>query len=284
VAHESVESDLRALGKYDLADEWVAKYLHNTPEEQERWLRLFGPAAQRRYRRQTVASVTLGVLVVLGIAVVIAWPKIDPPSASTLVSTACQDYVDYVIDSSSNSNTEIQDASNSASSAAKADSRWTGLASDLQTIASRSAAIASAAGADDPAAYAGMNLRDDPAGDARVTLTCGKTVQRDQAALGDHPIQVFESPESVSAGSEVVVKTQYANATSCNLEVVLPYGHLSAASGLGTATPDANGNSAWTWTIDDATTPGTAQAVVSCTASEDPVVGADTSVFSFQIN
>ncbi|MGH3733926.1 MAG: phospholipase D-like domain-containing protein [Acidimicrobiales bacterium] len=53
---------------------------------------------------------------------------------------------------------------------------------------------------------------------------------------------------------------------SCWLSVTLPSGYSSEASGLGHATANAAGDVSWSWRIGTSTDPGTATAIVTCTA------------------
>jgi hypothetical protein len=50
------------------------------------------------------------------------------------------------------------------------------------------------------------------------------------------------------------------------LSVTLPSGYQSESHGLGAARTNASGNVTWTWEIGPSTDPGTASAVVSCSA------------------
>ena len=80
------------------------------------------------------------------------------------------------------------------------------------------------------------------------------------------PVAITSIVDPIAPGS-----TEHATATSkaydsCDLEVTLPSGRQSTASGLGPQTTDSTGAASWSWAISSNTGGGSATATLTCGA------------------
>jgi hypothetical protein len=84
---------------------------------------------------------------------------------------------------------------------------------------------------------------------------------------GGGSVTVTSIEPSVSPGAEDSLSVHSPKADdSCDLSVTLPSGYVSESHGLGTTRANADGDVSWTWEIGPSTDPGTASAVVNCSA------------------
>jgi cardiolipin synthase A/B len=82
-----------------------------------------------------------------------------------------------------------------------------------------------------------------------------------------HGVTITSVVASIAPGSYESLSAHSSKANdSCTLSVRLPSGYSSESSGLGHATASAAGNVTWHWRIGTRTGPGTATAIVTCTA------------------
>jgi cardiolipin synthase A/B len=82
-----------------------------------------------------------------------------------------------------------------------------------------------------------------------------------------HGVAITSVIASIAPGSYESLSARSSKANdSCTLSVRLPSGYSSESSGLGHATASAAGNVTWNWLIGTRTDPGTATAIVTCTA------------------
>lgn len=85
------------------------------------------------------------------------------------------------------------------------------------------------------------------------------------------PINVLSLTSPIKRGKEAKldIKTEL---SSCKLEVVLPSGAISGASGLqGNKIPDSNSIISWQWRIGGSTKAGTANLTISCLANSKTI-------------
>jgi hypothetical protein len=74
--------------------------------------------------------------------------------------------------------------------------------------------------------------------------------------------------DPISHGATEHLTASTSPSTNCTLSITLPSGATSTSSGLGSATSDSSGQVSWTWTIGSNTSPGSAQAHLSCGGSQ----------------
>lgn len=80
-------------------------------------------------------------------------------------------------------------------------------------------------------------------------------------------VSVTQVLSPIAPGSYELLKARSPKADdACSLSVTLPSGAASQSNGLGVTTATAAGELLWTWLIGTRTAPGTATALVSCTA------------------
>lgn len=75
----------------------------------------------------------------------------------------------------------------------------------------------------------------------------------------------FNNTVDVYRGNCATLQVSTLSGADCSIEVVLPSGTVSTASGLSTQTADASGNVIWTWLVRGNTGPGTGTICVTAT-------------------
>ena len=81
-------------------------------------------------------------------------------------------------------------------------------------------------------------------------------------------MSIAAAPATVPGGGASVIATTDPGA-ACSIEVILPSGNPSHASGLVDKAADAQGVVSWLWPVDAATRPGDARISVSCEGAQD---------------
>jgi len=84
----------------------------------------------------------------------------------------------------------------------------------------------------------------------------------------DHlSLSIVEAPTAVDRGNYTSITIRTAPCATCAIDVILPSGHHSTASGLGVKSADESGVATWTWLVSGNTGGGAATATIACSSS-----------------
>lgn len=190
------------------------------------------------------------------------------PSPSGHATNSCQDYLTWYSAAPQDQNaSDLSDAVSEANAAAHGDpASWSDLARVLGIVQNRSSQVDAAAGNGDLGGLNGIHLPSDPKGEANVLKQCTQLSQHAQQQLQNVGPRFVSAPSSLTPGTTASMSAWWGIGESCDLEVYLPDGTLSQASGLGEQTVDSSNRARWLWTVDEGS-PGTADLLLTCGAN-----------------